>query len=124
MSAYLVGGGDRDGDSFAFGGSSGGGSSYTFDEIRVDDGALSVEGVSLSPAEVKQRFAGTLGYGDHGLAFEPRCGGSVVITVNGQTTLSKSGGLHLDSSPMSPCVGDKCIVWPAPAPKDNFAQIA
>lgn len=37
---------------------------------------------------------------------------TVTLTINGSSSETLKGGLHLNMGPMAVCIGDQCMMWP------------
>ena len=80
-----------------------------------DAGKLTVGGAVVSAEDVQSKHGGTdftLKFGANEMAFASSGGaGDVTMTINGKTSESLSGLVHLDLNDMAVCIGEKCLMW-------------
>lgn len=75
-----------------------------------------MDGNAVTVADLQGNYGGkdfTLKFGDHEMAFASAGGDAVSLTINGKTSESLNGAVHLNLNDMAVCIGDKCLMWSA-----------
>jgi thioredoxin reductase (NADPH) len=91
--------------------------SWYFDDLEVDeDFEIKVNGTKGTLDSIKSMAGSSfvLNLNQNVLEFNtsPTDPFSVTMTINGTSSETLNGGLHLNMNPMAVCIGDQCMMWP------------
>ena len=91
--------------------------SWYFDDLEVDeDFQIQVNGVTGNVDSIKamagKSFVLNLNANILEFVTSPLDPSTVTLTINGSSSETLKGGLHLNMNQMAVCIGDQCMMWP------------